>query len=258
MAKAMKGRGLYRWGANWVAGEQLDKLQAKEKEIDEKIKVLEAEFADVQKRIDAIDRDIADTERSMRRMDASAYVRDPVTGRIGRTVPPRMYYGLQKDLQDLKTERAQQDAKVAELRATRRRRNRSCRCSAYTGTQRLIDAEGAADGTARGGGARGGRGSGRRRRGVVVCSRVAAGPKVRIVPPGNCEPRSRRPPALCVGSVLPDSTNEKWRRGRNRRSSARVSERRRVAPIRSRRSRSLPGCNWGPAPAAPRRGGSPP
>jgi len=143
MAKTMKRRGLYRWGANWVAGEQLDKLQAKEKEIDEKIKVLEAEFADVQKRIDAIDRDIADTERSMRRMDASANVRDPVTGRIGRAVPPRMYYGLQKDLQDLQKERAQQDAKVAELRRDAKAAKQELPVQRYTGTQRLIDAEGA-------------------------------------------------------------------------------------------------------------------
>lgn len=143
IATVMKRRGLYRWGANWVEGGQLDKLQAKEKEIDEKIKVLEAEFDDVQKRIEAIDRDIADTERSMRRMDAGSYTRDPVTGRIGRTVPPRMYYGLQRDLQDLKKERAVQEAKVAELRRNAKSAKQELPVQRYTGTQRIVDADGA-------------------------------------------------------------------------------------------------------------------
>ena len=143
LAKKMKQRGLYRWGAAWVEGDQLDKLQSKEKEIDGKIKELEAAFDGVQKQIDAIDRDIADTERAMRRMEATGYVRDPATGRVGRTVPPRMYYGLQRDLQDLKKERAEQEAKVAALRRDAKSAKQELPIQRYTGTQRIIDADGA-------------------------------------------------------------------------------------------------------------------
>jgi tetratricopeptide (TPR) repeat protein len=143
LAKVMKRRGLYRWGANWVEGDKLDQLQAKEKEIDEKIKEMEGEFDGVQKRIDAIDRDIAETERAMRRMDTGSYVRDPATGRIGRTVPPRMYYGLQRDLQDLNKEKAEQEAKVAELRRDAKSAKQALPVQRYSGTQRIVDADGA-------------------------------------------------------------------------------------------------------------------
>ena len=143
LAAKMKQRGFYRFGAAWVEGDQLDKLLAQEKEIDNKIKDLEAEFDGVQQRIEAIDRDIADTERSMRRMEATGYVRDPVTGRVGRLAPPRMYYGLQRDLEDLKRERATQESKVAALRRDAKAAKQQLPVQRYTGTQRIIDADGA-------------------------------------------------------------------------------------------------------------------
>ena len=142
MAKTMKARRLYRWGANWVEGDQIDKLQAKEKGINDKIKELETEFDAVQRRMDAIDRDIADTERTMKRMEMGTMVRDPATGRIGRVAPPPMYNGLQRDLQELQKERATQEERVAELRRLARSAKQELPIQRYTGTQRIIDAEG--------------------------------------------------------------------------------------------------------------------
>jgi tetratricopeptide (TPR) repeat protein len=142
LAKVMKQRGLYRWGANWVEGDQLDKLQSKEKEIDGKIKDLEAQFDEVQKRMDDIDRDILDTERTLRRMEMGTVTRNPATGQTGRIAPPRAFQGLQRDLQDLKRERADQEAKVAALRRDAKSAKQELPIQRYAGTQRIIDAEG--------------------------------------------------------------------------------------------------------------------
>jgi hypothetical protein len=54
-----------------------------------------------------------------------------------------MYYGLQRDLQDLQKERAEQDAKVAELRRDAKAAKQELPVQRYSGTQRIIDAEGA-------------------------------------------------------------------------------------------------------------------
>jgi tetratricopeptide (TPR) repeat protein len=143
LARAMKKRGLYRWGATWVEGDQLDKLQTKEKEIDAKVKDLEAEFEDVQKRIDEIDQDIRDTERTLKRMEMGTYSRNPGTGQTGRVAPPRAFYGLQRDLQDLQRERSGQETKVAALRRDAKAARQELPVQRYTGTQRIIDADGA-------------------------------------------------------------------------------------------------------------------
>jgi Tfp pilus assembly protein PilF len=142
MVSRKERRGQYRWGSAWVDAAQLEKLLAKEKEIDGRIKDMEKEFDDVQDRIEEVDRDIADTERALRRMELSTYVRDPVTGRTGRTVPPRAYYGLQRDLQELQKERAGLDSKVAGLRREAKRVQQELPVPRYAGVQRIIDVEG--------------------------------------------------------------------------------------------------------------------
>jgi tetratricopeptide (TPR) repeat protein len=143
MGKGMGKRGLFRWGSSWVEAGQLDKLQAKEKEIEDRIKDLEKEFEAVQARIDEVDRDIQDTERTLRRIEATSYVRDPVTGRTATAAPPRMYYGLQRDLQELKKERADHEAKVNGLRREAKLVKQELPVPRYTGAQKIIDAEGA-------------------------------------------------------------------------------------------------------------------
>jgi tetratricopeptide (TPR) repeat protein len=142
LRKRMEQRGLFHWGSTWVEGAQLDKLQAKEAEIDDRIKDLEKDFAAVQSRIEEVDRDIQDTERTLRRIEATSYAR----GSAGNTTsftPPRMYYGLQRDLQELKKERGEQEAKVNALRREAKLVKQELPLPRYSGTQKIIDAEGA-------------------------------------------------------------------------------------------------------------------
>jgi hypothetical protein len=53
-----------------------------------------------------------------------------------------MYYGLQRDLQELKKERADQEAKVNNLRREAKLVKQELPVPRYTGTQKIIDAEG--------------------------------------------------------------------------------------------------------------------
>jgi len=143
LQKRLQKRGLYRWGSSWVDGAQLDKLQTKEKEIETRIKDLEAEFETVQRRLQQVDDDVRDTERALRRMEATSYVQGgPVGGRTQQLVPPRMYYSLKRDLEDLKRERADQQARVDSLRREAKLVKQELPVPRYSGVQRIIDAEG--------------------------------------------------------------------------------------------------------------------
>jgi len=139
--KKMEVRGLYRWGATWVEGRELDKLQDLEAEVEEKIKKLEAEFDDARRRIDEIDREIEETKRSIRRIEATSYSRDS-TGRLTRLAYPRIYYDLQRDLVVLKRERDDTEASIDKLRRDAKAARASLPVPRYTGIQHIIDVEG--------------------------------------------------------------------------------------------------------------------
>ena len=143
LAKRMQKRGLYRWGSSWVDGAQLDKLQTKENEIAARIKDLEAEFDTVQRRLAQVERDIVDTQRTLRRMEATSYVQGgPGGGRTQQFAPPKVYYGLKRDLEDLKREYAEQESRVNALRREAKLVKQELPVPRYSGIQRIIDADG--------------------------------------------------------------------------------------------------------------------
>lgn len=141
LRKKMEKRGLYRWGAGWVSGEELDRLQDIEREIEAKIKDMEAEFESVQDRIERIDDDIAETQRSIRRIEATSYSRDS-RGQITQLAYPRVYYELQRDIQVLKRDRAEQAARLDSLRREAKGVKQQMPVPRYTGVQRIIETEG--------------------------------------------------------------------------------------------------------------------
>jgi Flp pilus assembly protein TadD len=115
LVKKMERRGLFRWGAAWVKGDELDKLQEIEREINAKIKDLEAEYQNTEDRITQTDDEIAETQRGMRRIEATNYGRD-AQGRPVRLAMPRIYYELQRDYNALKQKRADLTAHLDDLR----------------------------------------------------------------------------------------------------------------------------------------------
>jgi tetratricopeptide (TPR) repeat protein len=141
LRKKMEKRGLYRWGAAWVKGDELDQLQEKEREVEAKIKDLQDEFDGAEGRIEQIDRETEETKRNIRRIEATSYSRDS-TGRTTRLAYPRVYYELQRDLQVLKRDRADQVALLDKLRREAKAIRQELPVPRYTGIQRIIDVEG--------------------------------------------------------------------------------------------------------------------
>jgi tetratricopeptide (TPR) repeat protein len=141
LRKRMEKRGLYRWGATWVTGEQLDRLQEAEREVEGKIKDMEAEFEAAEDKIRKIDEDVAETQRSIRRIEATSYTRDS-QGRMTKMAYPRIYYELQRDVQVLKRDRQDQAARMDGMRREAKALKQSLPVPRYTGNQRLIETEG--------------------------------------------------------------------------------------------------------------------
>jgi tetratricopeptide (TPR) repeat protein len=141
LVRKMERRGLYRWGAAWVRGEELDRLQEMEQEIDGKIKDLEDRYEDAEDRIGQIDRDVAETQRSIRRIEAQSYTRD-ASGRMTKIAYPRVYYELQRDVLVLKREREEQVDLLEKLRKEARLVRQELPVPRYTGIHRIIEVEG--------------------------------------------------------------------------------------------------------------------
>lgn len=141
LAEAMAEDGRYRWGSGWVTGAELDKLEAKEKEIRNKIQIYEEQFEEAKAFLDQIEQDIADTQRSLRRMEADTYRRD-ASGRLLRRPLPRIYYNLRQDLEDLEQELADQELVIEKLRQDAKKVQQEMPVPRYTGMQRLIEVEG--------------------------------------------------------------------------------------------------------------------
>jgi len=138
LARALAEQGLHRWGSTWVTSEQLDQLKEAERQAKDKLDALSAEFDAVKVRISNIDRDVEENERSMRRLEATSYIRD-LNGNIWQTALPPTYGEMQNDNRKLARERDEQFAKLARLREDARAVNRDLPIPKYTGIQRMMD-----------------------------------------------------------------------------------------------------------------------
>lgn len=133
---------LYRWGSTWVSGSELDKLQATEKRIQERIEALEIDYQEAQDRIDRLDGDIRDMQRELRRYETYMTHYD-AQGRSVHTPPPRAYYETMDDLKQLRIDREEEVKKVDGLRRKARSIQKELTPARFMGQQRLIGAEGA-------------------------------------------------------------------------------------------------------------------
>ncbi len=141
LQKELQPQGLHRWGAQWVTTDQLKDLRAAEREMQDQLNRLSAEFDGVKVRINNIDREIEDNERAMRRLEASAYIRD-FNGNIYQATLPPTYYQLQDDSRKLQGQRTEQFAQLDQLRVRAKQVNQNLPVPKYTGIQRMIDVEG--------------------------------------------------------------------------------------------------------------------
>jgi tetratricopeptide (TPR) repeat protein len=139
LAAELGEQGLHRWGSTWVTSQQLEQLKEADRAAKDKLDQLSAEFDAVKVRISNIDRDVQENDQSMRRMEATSYVRD-INGNIWQSALPPTYYEMQGYNQKLARERDEQFAKLAKLREDARAVNRELPIPKYTGVQKMMDA----------------------------------------------------------------------------------------------------------------------
>jgi chromosome segregation ATPase len=138
LAKDLATQGLHRWGATWVTSAQLESLHAAEQASKEKLDAMSADFDAVKVRISNIEREIKEDNDSMRRIEATSYVRD-VNGNLGQAVLPSTYRDLQDEVSRLQRERTEQYVKLENLRQQAKAVDQDLPVPKFSGTQRLMD-----------------------------------------------------------------------------------------------------------------------
>ncbi len=91
---------------------RLQRLQDQEKVKQAALDVMAADFDKAKDRLAQMDRDIDDTESQMHRIEASSYIRDPVSGALFRVPYPSVYYDLERDD---KRQHSDRDAQVKKM-----------------------------------------------------------------------------------------------------------------------------------------------
>jgi cell division protein FtsB len=137
----MAQSGWHRWGSTWVDQATLDKLKAKEQEIDDQIKKDEDQIATVKSKIADIDSAIDGNTRAMTQMSATSLTRD-AKGNIYQAPMPGSYYTMQSDNERLTADRAVQEAKIQTLADDEKKVKQTLPVPQFTGIQRLIGVEG--------------------------------------------------------------------------------------------------------------------
>lgn len=141
LIKKMEEKGLSPWGASWVDQAMLAKLQAVEKQIQEKVKVISGEYDKVQLQINTVNADVKSNERTMQLLQAATSYRDAKGVQRDRPLSPQ-YYVLERRNADLANELEAMFQRKAEFsnRATQAEQEMPVR--KFTGSQLLIGAEG--------------------------------------------------------------------------------------------------------------------
>jgi tetratricopeptide (TPR) repeat protein len=141
LQKKMAGKGLYRWGADWVTEKELKKLQDQEKAIKDQIKQMELDFTSVQQRIAALDQQIGAITNEMQLLDSQTYAVNGAGQPVRLPYPP-LYFTLGQQLAGLRTERAQRVDDLDRLRKNAKATQAQLPTPKYTGIQKIIDADG--------------------------------------------------------------------------------------------------------------------
>ncbi len=142
LQEKMRQTGLLRWGATWVAQNDMDRLLAIQKEADARRAALSNEYDAARGEIERIGKEIEANNRTLRNIEADTWMRD-ADGRYIRLPYPSIYYELQRDNQRLAGARVELLAKLDSLRAAARQVEEKYPVQRYRGVQQLIGAEGA-------------------------------------------------------------------------------------------------------------------
>jgi tetratricopeptide (TPR) repeat protein len=142
LQQVMAQQGLHRWGSTWVDQPTLDKLNAAEQQVKDKLDALTTEIETARSRIAQINIEINANTQSMNTMAATNYYRD-AKGNLIQGQLPGQYYDLQADNEKLTGERAADETDIQSKIAEGKRIQQSLPVPPYTGQQHVIGIEGA-------------------------------------------------------------------------------------------------------------------
>ena len=148
LSEQLSSSGLHRYGAVWLADRDMEQIHVQEKQIQDKLDVMSGDFDRCKARIAELESEIAETEGQINRLDSAAFVTDPRSGSLVQIPLPATYYDLQRDDQKIRTDRANEIAKLDALTKQAQELQRSRPSVRYAGTQRIFGAEGTPSGLA--------------------------------------------------------------------------------------------------------------
>lgn len=141
LQKMAAQQGMYRWGATWVNGKQLEELKADEVKVKQKLDAIQAQIDAIQQKVGQIDGEIAQNVREMDRLQAQSTFMDR-NGDMIQMPLPQTYYTLKTDNDSL----AQQKQPLLTQEQTLRNQAKDAQAEIpvpkFTGIQKIIGVEG--------------------------------------------------------------------------------------------------------------------
>lgn len=141
LQKEMQKEGLYRWGANWVPAAQMDELKKAQEKIKDKLTQLAQDYDRLADRVKEIDNRIDTNNRSITRINNDSQRVDP-NGRVINLRPPSIYYELKRENDSLRDEKVSVLGKMEGFQEKALRIQQETPVPQFTGTQKIIEAEG--------------------------------------------------------------------------------------------------------------------
>ena len=141
LADQLSAQGLRRWGGTWVGGDERREIDAARVAADERIAALQRDFDLTQELIVRIDQDLDRTRRTLESMrQQSAFV--DADGAIRFRPLPAAYYDVERDLNRLQRDRADQAARIDALRAAAAEARDAYPRPRFEGTLQLVGEDG--------------------------------------------------------------------------------------------------------------------
>jgi Tfp pilus assembly protein PilF len=142
LQKQLEQEGLFRWGSTYVNKAQYEEAMKAQEKVQAKLQQLDQEYRRVEARLREIERTIGLNEESMLQIDRERSRIDPATGRYIRLGRPSIYYDLKRENDKLQLEERDLLGKLDGYHDKARAIEQESPHPQYSGTQRLIEAEG--------------------------------------------------------------------------------------------------------------------
>ena len=141
LQKVAAQQGMFRWGATWVDGKQLQELKADEARVKQKLDAIQAQFDAIQQKVAGLNSESDQNLREMNRLQAQSTYMD----RYGNTVQmplPDTYYQLKNDNDNLAQQKQPLLAQQQDLKNKAKDVQAEIPVPKFTGIQQIIGVDG--------------------------------------------------------------------------------------------------------------------